>query len=201
MPRSEFTRKTKQEALQRSGLRCCTVNDCQKDAKVKGLCWSHYMRNRRHGTPLGGTTDRGAAIDFFNSIPSEGTGCTIWPYYRDSNGSARLVVKDGASDYVARRICERTYGPRGPEYDAAHSCGNGDLGCVSPWHLSWKTRAENFEDRKRHGTWGTKLSESQVVAIKRLSSSVSKKDMADLCGVTKEAIAWILSGKGWTHVE
>lgn len=29
--------------------RICSVEGCGKEAKCQGLCWSHYMRRRRHG--------------------------------------------------------------------------------------------------------------------------------------------------------
>lgn len=197
--RLEFSRKTKAKIIERAAGRC-DVAGCEKEQKVRGLCWSHYMRKRRHGTPLGGTTERGAALAFFNALPAQGEGCIIWPFFRDANGCARLVTKDGGTDYVARRICEKLHGKRGAQFQAAHSCGNGHLGCVSPWHLSWKTRHENNADRIVHGTWGTKLTEDQVREIKNADAGLSKQELADLYGVTRQCIGWILSGKGWRHV-
>lgn len=37
-------------------------------------------------------------------------------------------------------------------FHAAHSCGNGNIGCLNPNHLSWKTPKENQADRLIHGT-------------------------------------------------
>lgn len=200
MARLEFSRKTKAAIILRAAGKC-EVAGCTKDAKVKALCWSHYMRKRRHGDPLGGTTDRGAAQAFFDAIPETGDGCLIWPFYRDPHGCAKMVVGDGRSDYVARRVCERSHGPKGQDFQAAHSCGNGHLGCVSPWHLSWKTRIANNEDRIIHGTWGTKLSEEQVREIRSADPALTKQELADRYGVTRQAIAWVISRKGWAHVE
>lgn len=199
MPRMEFNRKTRRAIIERAAG-CCEIEGCDKTAKVKGLCWSHYMRKRRHGDPLGGTTDRGAALAFFNAIPETGEDCVIWPFFRDQHGCAKMVVGDGGSDYVARRICERTHGSRGTEFQAAHSCGNGHLGCVAPWHLSWKTRAQNEADKISHGTYGRKLTVEQVVEIRRSFPECSKQELADRYGVTRQTIHWIVSRKGWRHV-
>lgn len=197
--RLEFSRKTKAVIIARAAGKC-EAPDCDKDSKVKGLCWAHYMRNRRHGDPTAGTTGRGAASAFLASIPDEGVGCIFWPFARDIHGSAKLTNHGNGSNYVCRRICERKHGARGQEFQAAHSCGNGHLGCVSPWHLSWKTRPENEADKIGHGTYGRKLTEAQVIEIRSLYPTLKKREIADRFGVTRQAIDWIVERKGWTHV-
>ena len=32
--------------------RQCTIDGCAKPHKAKGLCWTHYLRKRRHGSPF-----------------------------------------------------------------------------------------------------------------------------------------------------
>lgn len=49
--------------------------------------------------------------------------------------------------------CKSQHGdPPTPKHQAAHSCGNGHLGCVASAHLSWKTKIENEADKILHGT-------------------------------------------------
>ena len=40
-------------------MKVCKVEDCGKNAYVKGFCSSHYKRFLRHGDPLKGNADRG----------------------------------------------------------------------------------------------------------------------------------------------
>lgn len=68
---------------------------------------------------------------------------------------------------IHRLICEGVHGPPPrPELETAHWCGN--PACVEPNHLRWVTRAENTQDRLRHGTWGTKYSEELVRSVRLL---------------------------------
>lgn len=43
-------------------LRICSIPDCDKPAKQKGWCWSHYARWHRHGDPLAGRAPNITAI-------------------------------------------------------------------------------------------------------------------------------------------
>jgi hypothetical protein len=89
---------------------------------------------------------------------------------------------------------------------AAHSCGNGHLGCVNPHHLRWVTPKENAADRDDHGTTpkgenqgNSKLSESDIRSI-RSSVGVSQTELAQRFGVHQGTISNILLKKTWTHV-
>jgi hypothetical protein len=77
--------------------------------------------------------------------------CLMWPFYRlRGYGSFGYL---GKSYYAHRFMCELVHGkPPTPDHQAAHSCGNGHLGCVNPHHLSWKTQSENQLDCREHGT-------------------------------------------------
>jgi DNA-binding transcriptional MerR regulator len=39
-------------------MKPCTIPDCDRPARVRGLCEAHYTRLRRHGDPLGGKAPR-----------------------------------------------------------------------------------------------------------------------------------------------
>jgi hypothetical protein len=103
-------------------------------------------------------------------------------------------------------MCELVNGhPPFERAEAAHACGNGKRGCVSPRHLRWATPKENNWDRVDHGTdnrgerCGThKLKEPEVFEIDRLlSSGSSHQDLADLYGVHRCTITDIAKGKNW----
>lgn len=82
----------------------------------------------------------------------EGDECTIWPFTRNDRGYARTRW-NGKLRNVCRMICEKVNGPPPTRvHQAAHSCGNGHLGCVTKRHLSWKSPQENSDDKYVHGS-------------------------------------------------
>lgn len=136
----------------------CSIEGCANQVYVlkRGWCRAHYLRWYRNGNPLGyGGTERGAAASYFKEVvlPYRGQDCLIWPFSDKGNGYAQ-IMRNRRPAVVSRLVCAEVHGPApSQEYQAAHSCGNGDLGCVSPSHISWKTSAENEADKKDHGTY------------------------------------------------
>lgn len=140
-------------------------------------------------------------------VPYMGKGCLIWPFTRTDEGYGQLWV-GGRHVYVHRWACEARNGqPPTPKHEAAHSCGNGHLGCVNPGHLVWKTRAQNAADAVAHGTAsrGEKhgcaiLTERQVQTIRLLKDAGNSRDLAELFGVSRSTIQHIHSGRKWAHL-
>jgi hypothetical protein len=141
-------------------------------------------------------------------VPYNGDDCLQWPYSRNK-GYGQIVV-NGASMGVHRYVCTLCHGePPLPESQAAHSCGNGKLGCVNPKHLRWATIRENQLDRLEHGTdiRGEKhprarLSIADVLDIRALKASGAKGiEIARKYGVTAANISQICSGKKWGWLE
>jgi hypothetical protein len=116
---------------------------------------------------------------------------------------------NGRSVKVSRFICELAHGePPASGQHAAHSCGNGHLGCVNPRHLSWKTAGENQMDRVAHGTSNrgrnhpcSKLSESDVQSIRRLIGRMPLKHIAEKFGINVGSVHGIKTGKNWTWLK
>lgn len=186
-------------------LRICAIPQCGKPIEARGWCNKHYIRWRKFGDPLAGqnlTTERGAALNFFRDVvlKYEGDDCLIWPFNRTVKGYGRL-----GPGIVSRMVCEAANGPPPkPRHDAAHSCGRGNEGCCTKRHLSWKTRAENALDRRRHGTANSgerngqaKLTEAQVREIHMLKNRMSQVAIGKLYGVSASAIGAILRLERW----
>lgn len=184
----------------------CSIEGCSKKAKARGWCDAHWFRWRHHGNPLGGGPTPGWATKFLREtvIPYQGDECLIWPYARNNVGYAQ--IGSGRKIVLATRIvCEERYGPPPSDsHDAAHSCGNGHLGCVNGKHLSWKTHAENQAEMVDHGNssrgekaWSSKLTEQQVREIKLLKGVEYQIDTAKRFGVTRSAISAIQVGRSW----
>jgi hypothetical protein len=186
--------------------RICSIPDCGKRVEAHGWCVAHYNRWYRHGSPLGGGISKGEALRYFREVvlTYDGTDCLTWPYDCSTSGYGRLHY-NGKQKNVSRLVCEEIEGEPPTEcHEAAHSCGNGHLGCVAKRHLSWKTPAENSSDKFEHGTnpageknGGAKLSKKDVAEIRRLLGSMKQQDIADRFCVSSSLVSQIKSGKLW----
>jgi hypothetical protein len=190
-------------------MRACCVEDCALEAKCKGMCKKHYSRFVRTGSPLG-SPKYGAAKRFLAEVvlPYQGDDCLAWPFAKTKEGYGLVHVgKDNR--LVSRIACEDEHGPSPTnKHEAAHSCGNGHLGCVTRKHLRWATRAENRQDMIDHGrsTRGTKcaqskLTESQVIEIRALRGTSAQRDIASRFGVDPSTISRIRTGDTWSWLE
>lgn len=138
-----------------------------------------------------------------------GNECLIYPLKAHRRGYA-VVGVNGERPLVGRLMCELVNGPPPtPKHEAAHSCGRGDKGCVNPKHLSWKTRAENQQDRRKHGTQGRgpnmwarkmryRLNLKLADEIRAIGDSVSKEELGRRYGVTPSTIRQIQDGRTWS---
>lgn len=124
--------------------------------------------------------------------------CLIWPLSRAQNGYPTAGKNNAIRPH--RIMCEYRNGPApSPGHQAAHSCGKGHLGCVNPWHLNWKTPAENQRERyQQHGLMPSrKLTPEQVDEIRALKGRERTVDTAARFQVSEANIRQIQSGKTW----
>lgn len=191
-------------------IKLCSVEDCGKPSKKKGLCSAHYQRLWKHGDPCGGSTPHGELMRFIEDVALKYTGdeCLQWPFGGTARGYG-VVRVDGRYRLVHRYICEVVHGePQTPDHDAAPSCGKGHEGCIAPGHLSWKTHAENMSDMLIHGTSNrggrnptSKLTEDKVREIRRLNGTMLKKEIGLMFGVSASTISEIHARKKWSWLE
>jgi hypothetical protein len=195
--------------------RICSIPDCGKPHYGRGWCRNHYAHCSKHGDPLAGkfdgpwTAKPGEPMRHFKEVVLryDGDECLIWPFYRGKKGYARLRY-DGVQRQVSRLVCEAVNGPPpSDDCEAAHSCGNGHLGCVAKRHLSWKTKKGNADDRDRHGRTArgekngcAKLTEEEIRTIRSLRGSQTGKEVAKMFGVCPATISAIQLRQKWTHV-
>lgn len=182
--------------------RRCAISGCDNLANSRGMCRKHYTRWQRTGDPVGKRSRPSPVRDYFEKtiLTYEGKECLFWPFAKDQNGYGRLGKKA-----AHRLVCEAHNGPPpSPESQAAHSCGNGHMGCVAKFHLSWKTCKQNMQDKVLHGksARGEKhpmniLSKEQVLEIRSLKGEMSQKDIASLYGVSRSTIGLIHTSKNW----
>lgn len=185
--------------------RICSIPDCGKPVLAREWCSIHYDRWRAHGDPLGEASPTPARLFYDHvALVYSGDRCVFWPFVRNNKGYPIHTI-GGVRGLVTRNICEAVHGsPPTPKHEAAHSCGNGHLGCVTKRHLSWKTRAENIADRITHGTHvqgekqgNAKLTEADVREILELKGAASQRHIAKQYGVNQSAISEIHNGRSW----
>lgn len=109
-------------------------------------------------------------------------------------------------------VAEAFLGPRPEGADVRH--GPGGQQDNSAANLSYGTRAENEQDKKRDGTFnhgGSKTGEEnqnavltteKVLQLRKLRAAYgySQKELAEHFGITQATVSQILSRKTWRHV-
>lgn len=186
----------------------CTIPGCGLPHKGYGFCVRHYYKFKEYGDPLatGQRAPRGDLKAFLDrAIAYEGDECTIWPYVKNNKGYG-IYQDNGVGITANRYVCERAHGvPPTPKHESAHSCRNTD--CITPRHLSWKTRTGNMADQLRDGTrvrgekqGGSKLTAEKVRAIRLIGYRETNQELADKFGVSHSQISNVLRRKHWRHI-
>jgi len=184
----------------------CSILGCDNPVDARGWCKKHWKRWKRNGSPTGGTTPHGAPHDFLvgTVFQYSGADCLIWPFARTPRGYG-VIRKNGRSQYVHRLVCEFANGaPPTATHEAAHSCGNGHLGCCSAAHLSWATHAGNMRDMVIHERspkgsrqGQSKLTKEDVETAISLKGEATQREIADMLGVSRSHVGRILNGQVW----
>lgn len=141
----------------------------------------------------------------------DGHGCITWPFRSSSGGYGVVGCRvDGKPSMTpaSRLLCRIVHGDPpddGQEWFAAHECGRGSQRCVTPGHLTWKTREDNEADKERHGTVGlggrngnAVLTKAMVVEI--LTADETSFDLAKRFPASARTIRRIRAGTAWSHV-
>ena len=163
------------------------------------ICKPHPVHNLRC------RTKSGEAQEFYRNVVlmSAGEDCLMWPFAKVKGyGSIRI---GGKSHLVSRLVCAEVNGPPPTDrHEAAHSCGNGHLGCVNPSHLAWKTPTQNQADKVTHGTHNrgersgsAKLTPQDVHEIRSLAGRESYASIAKKYGISKGNVSHIVNRTSW----
>jgi hypothetical protein len=191
--------------------RGCLVEGCNSPHDAHGYCSVHRQRKMRHGDPLAKLAASPGEPDQFlaKALKYQGDECLIWPCYRDNQGRAKIARKGKSPQYVGRIICREVHGkPPSSKHEAAHSCGNGHLGCIAPRHLYWATHQQNAFDMILHArstrgerSASAKLTKDEVLEIRSLGGKHLQREIAEMYGVDPETIGDILHGRTWSWLK
>ena len=140
-------------------------------------------------------------MEYLLSLPDTDN-CLLWPWYirPDGYGQATLAGRN----FLAHRVSLGIHTGECPlGLEAAHSCRN--RACVNPRHLSWKTRLQNDNDKKRDGTSQkgdgnscAKLTTEQVLVI-REDPRTQRRIAADY-GISQGLVSMIKNKERWAHI-
>ncbi len=134
--------------------------------------------------------------------------CVFWPFYKDRKGYACFTINN-QPQHVHRYICIETNGPPPSDlHQAAHTCGNGNKGCVSPFCLRWATQQENEADKIIHGTklMGELVGDAKITTEIARQIHVQRKlgitsdEIAKAFGIKGQQVRRITTGERWHHI-
>lgn len=192
-------------------VKLCSIKGCGKKLHAHGFCSAHATKFIRYGDPLAGRTRcrNGEPLLWIERHADyDGNDCLPWPFERTHYGYG-TVKHEGKRRPASRVMCIIVHGkPPTPKHEAAHSCGNGHLGCMNPKHIRWKTKIENIRETLEHGTnvrgekcHFSKLKETDIKTIRRLARRLTGKEIAKIYGVKGPAITRIIQRQRWAWVE
>lgn len=190
----------------------CEIEGCERKHKSRGYCGPHYRKFLKYGDPFHCRMIPPVVPILWMHLQTklETEECVHWPFLRRPDGYPVFGSQRGKRFRAHRYMCELVHGSAPTDmHQAAHSCGNGHLGCVNPKHLRWATPKENIADQKIHGTYraGSKiehkaiLNEGIVADIKqRLANGDRNVDIANVYDISPHHVSAIKIGKSWKHV-
>jgi hypothetical protein len=190
----------------------CSELGCEKPATARGLCNTHYMRQRRAGLVPIGTRAPAPAEERFWRYVRQSPGCWDWIGNKTPKGYGKLGAggKDGKGLLAHRLSFELHKGEIPMGAVVMHMCDNPS--CVNPAHLVAGTQSENIKQAFEKGRkvcrpplhegeshWAATVTEADVRAI-RAEVGRPIRHIAKERGLSESTVARILKRITWKHV-
>ena len=140
---------------------------------------------------------------FDHCHPEPNTGCWIWDHGVDKKGYGIKRI-----NYKAVKMHRLSYelfkgDPLGAH--VLHKCDNPP--CLNPDHLYLGDNETNIADKLQRGRQAkgemfshSKLTESDVLAIRKIGRSMRQIDIAAIYGVCRRQIGRVLNRADWRHI-
>lgn len=184
----------------------CTTENCNGQAKAKGMCISCYKRFWRTGSVARSARSFAHAplVERFWRYVTQGNehDCWLWCGHKDKNGYGWLRIKYGQSCAHAHRFSYELHNGSIPDdLFVLHKCpGGGNPSCVNPAHLALGTHKENMADRKAAGHYNVgerhhyaKFSDVTVAAVR--AAEGTQKAIAKQFGMSESQVSNIKHGR------
>lgn len=193
----------------------CSIPDCSRRHKGRGLCNMHLIRRRKTGTTDSFVRSQEERfwekVNKLGSVPAgrpELGRCWEWTAATNDHGYGvlRPAGQRSGPTVKAHRYSAELAGMDINGRHVLHACDNPP--CVNPAHLRPGTDAANMADALERDRIplgseraNARLIESQVAEIKqRLAAGARQKDLAPAYGVCPGTIGAIARGTTWRHV-
>jgi hypothetical protein len=185
----------------------CSNPECDRAAKVKGMCQKHYLYEIRKSLRGGSWTKR-REDRFWKKVDKSGE-CWIWTGCVDVTGYG--VVGVNAYPMKSHRFSwVITNGPVPDGLFVLHKCDN--RVCVNPDHLFLGTHQDNMADRDKKGRQihgerhaSSKLTELQVADIRRRYVKGCRvngiRPIARELGMSRSSVRSAIMGSSWKCVK
>lgn len=188
-------------------IRICSILNCGQKIAGKGLCDKHYQRLRKHGDPNDHGNLRGQTLEYkfnYHAPGPFGDECVEWAGNINDDGYGSL--KHRYKTPLAHRVSyELHHGPIESTDIIRHTCDNPP--CVNPNHLVKGTVSDNVNDKISRGrmkvgeqTRSSKLTESEVLEIRKIGRSLPQRMIAERFGVARRTISHVLNRDHWKHI-
>ena len=146
--------------------------------------------------------------------------CWLWAGANKGTGYGMVSLGDHGGRHVKvsahRLMYSIHFGDIPDGMLVLHSCHNGHLGCVTPWHLSLGTAKENSadmvacgrcsfdrEDRRGESVGTSKLTDNDVVEIraKHKQGGITQRELAKEYRISEPTISEVIRCKIWQHID
>lgn len=191
----------------------CNVEGCNRPVNARGMCSTHYMRQRRAGLLPVVNQKHAPFEERFWRFVQKSDGCWLWKSSFTVKGYGKLGGGGrGGKQLLAHRVSYEIHHGEIPDgMVVMHKCDN--PACVNPDHLQVGTQSENILDSLSKGRkvcvapvhqgeqhWSAKLTEDDVRAI-RESKGIPYTELAKQYGVYPSVIRRAAVGETWKHVK
>lgn len=187
-------------------MKTCTLPDCSRPHKGRGLCDLHIQRLRRTGTTA--SPVRTLAERFWEKVAKAGPDdCWLWTAALNEHGYGvmRPEGRRSGPTVKAHRVSAQLAGMDIEGLFVRHACDNPP--CVNPAHLEPGTPKDNADDMIARGrqALGSRrsnvLTERDVARIHELrAAGMLQREIATEMSCSRPTVSLILAGKTWRHV-
>lgn len=189
-----------------SKSKICSVADCPKSVKNRGLCSMHAKRLRVHGNVHTNLYSEESCKQRFWSRVDIRTDSECWPWAArlDRDGYGMFCFR--GSNYHASKLAYWFTNGRKPFLSVLHTCDN--AACCNPAHLYEGTQRQNINDKiernrmaRGEANGSSRYTTNQIEKVCRLiRDGLNAVQIERIVGVKRDTVKLVRRGKQWRHI-